>query len=152
MKATERTTACAEPSKTLLYATDLPMVASTWAYVQRLAADLCAQVEVLHVLEPSWEEGVVASLAPRHRSQLHDDAARRIRADINRDGEARRTSGVTVVSGDAIASILAAADAVGADMIIVGMPTGTTIGRLLRGSLTPGLLRHARLPVLVVPR
>jgi nucleotide-binding universal stress UspA family protein len=50
-----------------------------------------------------------------------------------------------------VRSVLDAAVEVGADMIVVGCQHKGTLGRLLLGSVSAELARHARIPLLIVP-
>ena len=47
-------------------------------------------------------------------------------------------------------AIVQAAEAEAADMVVVGAHGRTVVGRLLLGSVSEFLVRHARVPVLVV--
>ncbi len=59
---------------------------------------------------------------------------------------------VEVLPDDSVAhGILAAADRVGADMIVMGTHGRTGLSRLVLGSVAEAVLRRAAVPVLVVP-
>jgi nucleotide-binding universal stress UspA family protein len=57
-----------------------------------------------------------------------------------------------VWEGDPAESILEAAAAEGAEVIVLGSHARGRIGRLLRGSVSHRVVRDAHVPVVVVPR
>jgi nucleotide-binding universal stress UspA family protein len=53
--------------------------------------------------------------------------------------------------GEPAEAILAAASSEGADVIVIGTGSKSGVGRILLGSVTDDVVRHATLPVMVVP-
>jgi nucleotide-binding universal stress UspA family protein len=60
------------------------------------------------------------------------------------------THEIVVASQVSVASILGTLEKFGCDLIVIGSHGHGTLRRLLRGSLTDQVVRHARCPVLVV--
>lgn len=55
-----------------------------------------------------------------------------------------------LLRGDAVAEIIAYADVVGVDLIVVGSRGHGTIGSVLLGSVSRGVLTHSERPVMIV--
>jgi nucleotide-binding universal stress UspA family protein len=123
--------------ETILLATDAS-AASGAAEGQaiELAARLAARLVVLSV--------VTGPSAQRETRQL---AVERIVQRARREGA--DASGLTW-AGDPGESIVEAAEAEGADLIVVGTHERGAVGRLFLGSVSDYVVRHARCPVLVV--
>lgn len=126
--------------------------------VVALAADLAAGAEagltVLHAAAP--EPGFVGyDVGPQY---VRDQRARELRKehhDLHDIGEALRERlpdvRVRLRPGPTVETILAEAEDVGADLIVVGAHRHARARRLLLGSVSEGLVRHAPCPVTVVP-
>jgi nucleotide-binding universal stress UspA family protein len=56
-----------------------------------------------------------------------------------------------LLQGPVVEIICETAQAIGADMIVLGSHGHTALYELLVGSVSEGVIRHARLPVTVVP-
>jgi nucleotide-binding universal stress UspA family protein len=136
----------------LLLATDLsptsgPATDEAFATARRLGAQLL----VVSVIDPS------ALRLPGGRFQARVDQVRERRQSAAQELVQRgRREGVRVTflvwEGDPGDSILEAALAEDADMVILGSHGRGPIGRLLLGSVSQHVVRHARVPVVVVPR
>jgi nucleotide-binding universal stress UspA family protein len=123
--------------ETILLATDAsPASVAAEDQAIDLAARLEARLVVLSV--------VAGSPAVREARQL---AVERVVQRARREGA--EASGLTW-SGDAGESIVEAAEAEGADLIVVGTHERGAVGRLFLGSVSDHVVRHARCPVLVV--
>lgn len=62
------------------------------------------------------------------------------------------TTHLSVIDGaHAADAIVHAAERLGADAIVLGSHGRTAVARALMGSVSQGVVRHARRPVLVVP-
>jgi nucleotide-binding universal stress UspA family protein len=138
----------ASPIRTILLATDL--TAASWEATARaidLAARLDARLLIVNVLEKHRLSGVGS----------HDrvDQARAEReTHLVRVVQDARARGVTaeflVWEGDPGGSIAAAADAEHADLVVVGTRGRSGAERMLLGSVSDHVVRHAECPVLVV--
>jgi nucleotide-binding universal stress UspA family protein len=146
---TARTTPPARVEK-LLLATDLSE-ASTAATEEafELASRLGASLLVVSVIDPG------SLLLPGGRFQARMDQVRERRESIAQAlVERGRDVGVPVSflvwDGDPGDMIVAAAQAEDADMVVVGSHGRGAMGRLLLGSVSEHVVRHAPCPVLVV--
>ncbi len=137
---------------TILYATDLrPDAISTCTATLTLAAQLNARMHILNVVEPDVLVAT-AALGPSAHQEFLDDSVRQIKERVEQnETSSRYVSGINSVAGVTTEAIIAEAERIAADMIIVGASKRGILGRLLHGSLTTGLLRRSQLPVLVVP-
>jgi nucleotide-binding universal stress UspA family protein len=135
--------------RTILHPTDLSdSSAPAFQYACALAPDSGARLVALHALEPVqpiMTEGVILPTDTEYtrtacREQLHNmrPVDRMIEYDrLFRDGPATET-------------ILAVADEVGADLIVMGTHGRGGLSRLLLGSVAEHVLRRAKCPVLFV--
>jgi nucleotide-binding universal stress UspA family protein len=74
----------------------------------------------------------------------------KFRALVSDDPSVKVTHEVIVASGASAAGILEMLEAFGCDLIVIGSHGHGRLRRLLRGSLTDAVVRHAHCPVLVV--
>ena len=124
----------------ILIATDgSPSAAEAASVGITLASEQGAEVTFVHVVTD-------AAALPSH----DDEAA------INAAAELARETGlhadVVIVSGDAVDEIVAYADTIDANMIIVGSRGRNAVTSAPLGNVSGGVLDEARRPVLVVPR
>jgi universal stress protein A len=110
-----------------------------------------AKVSVLHVLEPlSKDEAVAAWLTPlgelvqRRRDEALDQLHTFLPGELHAGSELARL----VELGGAARTILRVADEINADLIAMGVRGRTALGRILIGSTTDTVVRHAACPVL----
>lgn len=131
-----------------------PVTEQVLETLSRMAATFPVRVTLAHVAPPDpafvgYETGpgavrdqVAAELQTSHR-QLHQ-LADRIRA-----------SGVEVTAlqlqGATVATVLAEADRLGIDLIVLGSHGHGAVYDLLVGSVAEGVVRRAKVPVLLVP-
>jgi nucleotide-binding universal stress UspA family protein len=138
----------AAPIATVLLATDLTAAsADATTRAMELAGQLRARLLVLHVIDPGRR--LLRSVGPPRPVEERlerTDVVSAIAANARRAGIAAT---FLVWDGEAAASILAAAEAESADMIVVGTRSRGPVGRLL-GSVSDEVLRRARVPVMVV--
>lgn len=114
-----------------------------------LAKAAGSEVLVLHV-----RERIAASKgAPAADLEIPADAAELVKKTITRlKEEGVNTQGkvMTAPSGRVVPEILSAAEAFGADLIVVGSRGLSDFSGLLVGSVSHKLIQHASCPVLVV--
>ena len=123
-------------------------VATDWAFAiaERNGADLL----VVSVIDPRELR------KESQRTGLRWDQVRDLRQAAAQELVARgRPTGLSVSflvwTGDPGESIVSAAEAEAADLVVVGTHGRGTIGRLLLGSVSEHVVRHASCPVLVAP-
>jgi nucleotide-binding universal stress UspA family protein len=136
------------PIRTILLATDL--LASSREATDRavdLASRLAARLVIVNVLEKrrlaggGSHERVDQARAERETHLVH----------VVRDARAAGVNAEFLVwQGDPGGSIAAAAEAEGADLVVVGTRGRSGAGRMLLGSVSDHVVRHAACPVLVV--
>lgn len=119
-------------------------------HARRLARRFGAELLLVHV-SPNGRTGLAAELARRHReSHLEVSEARReLRRLASENRNADIPARAEVVSGDPETGLAAAADELGADLLIVGTHGRTGLRRFLLGSVAERTVRLAHAPVLV---
>lgn len=125
-------------------------------YARRLARRLDAGITALHVLSPAILHRV-RGVSALHGSELsREDIQNEFRSLADRwiarliDGGIERGRVDTAIAfGDAAREILATADRIDADMIVMGSRGAGAIRRALLGSVVSEVLRDASRPVLV---
>lgn len=121
-------------------------------YAVKLARKIAARVIVLHVVDL----GPVMMSLGNYGSPEHAKAARRRTHDSMRNFIRRVDfNGVPVVTvavaGYCPSAIYEIAEKEGADLIVMSTHGRTGLRHAVMGSVAEGTIRHARLPVLVVP-
>lgn len=132
---------------TLLLATDLGE-ASEAATEQAiaLAAQLQARLLVVTIMDARPRRG------PRPRPvEERERLSEALHVVAARARHAGATTSFLVWDGDPAESIIAAAEAEGADIIVVGSHRRSPMGRAILGSVSDHVVREAVCPVLVVP-
>jgi nucleotide-binding universal stress UspA family protein len=151
-------TAARQPRKesamtTIVIATDgSPQAREAVEYGLDLAAEEHADAVLLQVMPPvDWARldrgGVVHPLSevvPLQRAPALDDAERRAFAR----GVAARSE---IVAGNPADEIVAYADSIGADLIVMGSRGRGAVAGTLLGSVSRDVLHESRTPVVVVP-
>jgi nucleotide-binding universal stress UspA family protein len=139
--------------RTILHPTDFSERSeSAFRLACALARDHGARLLVLHVVPPpqsvgSGEMPVTFPLSPAYREEL-EDQLRRFKAA---DPKLRVTCHTChLEEGFAADEILRNAQAVNADLIVMGTHGRTGLGRLLMGSVAEEVVRKAACPVLTV--
>lgn len=106
-------------------------------------------IEVIGLPEPSFGP------APMAVYGLTQDVRRGVADELERFTDPAREAGVdvrvSVEEGDVVNGILAEADAVTADLVVLGTHGRRGVERLTLGSVAEKVLRRARCPVLTVP-
>jgi nucleotide-binding universal stress UspA family protein len=116
-------------------------------YAAAMAAWYDARLHVLHVM-PTLPPSATSPLAETGR-QLTE---RNLRQFVDRVRTANLEIDAEIVeSADPVASILACADAIDADLIVTGSHGRSGVKRALLGSVVESLLHRARRPIMAVP-
>jgi nucleotide-binding universal stress UspA family protein len=146
----------AQPVKRVVVATDFSDGAERALTVAiRFAKLLGATVDLVHVY-PIAAAGVLSPIPgvvpmPPPPPDVTDEIERRLEvlaAEVQAAGVERLT---TRLEGRAADEIVAYADRVSADLIVMGTHGRTGIRRVLLGSVAEQVLRQARCPLLIVP-
>jgi universal stress protein A len=122
-------------------------------YAMGLAQQLGAVVTLLHVVEPAMhaDNYLAASSAFDQPTQnLLEDGRERLRAVATKHLGHRGGSEVLVRVGRAPSEILDTAQALGADMVVLGTHGHTGLKHVLLGSTAERVLRQSSCPVLTV--
>lgn len=140
-------TGTARRVSTLLLATDLGEASeSATEHAIALAAQLQARLLVVTVMDAR------PHLGPRPRPvEERERVSEAVQVVAARGRRAGAATSFLVWDGDPADSIIAAADAEGADLIVVGSHRRGTLGRAILGSVSDRVVREATCPVLVVP-
>jgi nucleotide-binding universal stress UspA family protein len=119
-----------------------------------LARALGAEVRLLHVGEPD-PDFVGYGVGP---DTVRDDVAHTLREEhqaLERLAERFKAAGVAglplMVRGPTVSTILEQAERFGADLLVLGSHGRSALMSLVAGSVAQGVLRAARVPVLIVP-
>jgi nucleotide-binding universal stress UspA family protein len=139
--------------KKILVAVDFSTVTrEVVAHAATLAHKFAAELWIVHVAPPDLDYFKAMNRAERHEVAEGLHAEHRWLQDQAQD---LRTSGVTahalLVRGAPVDAILDEADKLGADMIVMGSHGHTALYRALVGSVSEGVLRGAKVPLLVIP-
>jgi nucleotide-binding universal stress UspA family protein len=138
--------------KTIVIATDgSPNARDAVVFGLGLAADQHAAVVILHVASrfdvmPTLAFGVAAAEA--HRVGESEHAVLQEAADLA--AEQRVEARTKLLEGDVVDEVVAYADVVDADLIVVGSRGHGTLATAALGSVSQGILHEAHRPVLVV--
>lgn len=134
---------------------------TTLSMTMSLAEKYQAQVTVLHVIEPidasiyawgsmeAWDE-IEKNALDRALTALDEQVSQFCDKALVQ-GENTHLPDVKVIQGHVAKSILACADDINADVIIMGSNGHNVIGGLLLGSVADKVIRSSSRPVLLVP-
>jgi nucleotide-binding universal stress UspA family protein len=103
----------------------------------------------LHVL--NVEEPLLAAAARHAGLDSHDQAVNELKALVQGLDAGDLSPQIHVATGNPVSVILDTATTIGADMIVIGSHGRSGISRVMFGSTAEGVLREARIPVLVIP-
>lgn len=140
------------PAKTILVSLDLDdLAAVVLDDAVELAARLEARLHVVHAVTPPVIDVEVPSALVQasidqviaHERELLDPVVRGHR-------DAGRLSSVVTETGEPVDVILATADKLGADLIVVGTHGRRGISRLMLGSVAEQVARRALCPVMLI--
>ena len=141
--------------KTILAALDFsPVSKQVVEQAASLAERFSAELTLVHVAAPD-PEFVGYEAGPQ---TVRDSRAREVRAEhrkLQETAESLRARGLSahalLIQGPSVEKLLAEADRLHADVIVVGSHGHGALHRALLGSVSEGLVRGARVPVLLVP-
>lgn len=154
--------------KKILYATDLSEnAAHAFRHAVSVARCFDARIQILHVL-PDVDPAVVnyvatvmgrdqlADFEAVHKEEVKDAIRKRLHKFakeelVDHPEDVERIADVEVHHGNPTVEILAAADRIGADLIIMGSHSKGALKYAFLGSVAEKVLRKAHRPVLVVP-
>lgn len=130
--------------RTVLLATDLtPVSAGATRHAIDLAAGLGARLLVVNVIDPSRRSG--SARVDQLRSQREPSLI-----EVVRQAQGHGVAATFLLwTGEPGRSIVAAAEAEGADLVVVGTRALDRAGRFLLGSVSDYVVYHATCPVLV---
>jgi nucleotide-binding universal stress UspA family protein len=135
--------------RTIMLATDLG--ASSEAATDEaiaLARGLGATLLVAKVIDPKQRWGIGY---PQRADQLRDRDGARLQAVVTRARELGVQATFLLWQGEVGETVVAAAEAERVDLVVVGTRRFDVLRRLLIGSVSEFVIRHAPCPVLVVP-
>jgi nucleotide-binding universal stress UspA family protein len=122
----------------------------------RLAAELAAglggELAIVAVYDPKVVMSVEGGPSALDLVAILRDDARRSLDEAAKEAAACPPVAIFVRDGSPGREILAAADEWSADLVVLGTHGRGGLTRLLLGSTADSVVRHARCPVLVVPR
>ncbi len=119
-----------------------------------LAAAFSARLHLLHVIEPD-PDFVGYDAGPQTTRDAVADRFREQHRELQGIAEDIRGNGLEcealLVQGPYVEKIISESDKLSADIIVVGAHGKGLLSRVLLGSVSEGVLRESRIPVLVVP-
>lgn len=142
--------------KTILWPTDFSREAKdSLLYAKAFAKAFSADVTALHAL-PDFSMGLFDASFPMYQEIYRRTEAlkKRARARLQKAGEAQGLSfkKVLVTEGSAYHRIIEAAEREKAELIVMGKKGLSALDKILIGSVTSQVLRHAPVPVLVAKK
>jgi nucleotide-binding universal stress UspA family protein len=136
--------------ETILVATDgSPASVAASEEAIDLAARLGARLIVIAVVSPP-ELQAPGAIWPGTVAAAREEAEGITRRVVDQARRSGVEAAYLTFEGQPGEAIVQAAEAEAADMVVVGAHGRTVVGRLLLGSVSEFLVRHARVPVLVV--
>ncbi|MBA4149318.1 MAG: universal stress protein [Verrucomicrobia bacterium] len=139
--------------KTILAPTDFSSESrKAIRYATALAKSLGGQIVLLHVIEPTPYSGTLDDIPLLFTSdELKKSAQRELKTLCKEESIAPELLKSTHVrSGPACPEIVDEAKAIGADLIVIATHGQNALTRVIFGSTTERVVRHAKCPVLVV--
>lgn len=117
-----------------------------------LASEQSAEVTFVHVLAPDdyIVSGRGGPVLPKPHHVDIDESETALKEAADAAEEAGVSYALERISGDTVDEIVAVADAKNADLIVVGSRGRSSIASALLGSVSSGVLKQAKRPVLIV--
>ncbi len=153
--------------KNILYATDLTKTSAyAFRYAVHSARQNGARIHLVHVVEklPGAEDPYVAAdlmqekmdrIFRTRKDELVLKIKKRLvefcRRELAGNPDLFENTSIQVLAGDPAGQILQEADAVKADLIIMGTHGKGFFGHSVLGSVAESVLRRGKIPVLVIP-
>jgi nucleotide-binding universal stress UspA family protein len=136
--------------RTILVPIDLDDTATaTLAYARELAMRLDAALRVVHVVAPPWERQLTY-LPPAGVVKAVEELTGTIPEHTVFNADAAWDVQSTIRIGDPGDRIMACAEELGADLIVMATHGRNTLARLVLGSVAQKVMRHAHCPVLTL--
>lgn len=157
-----------EHYKTILYATDLTEnAAHAFKHAISLAKAYKAQIHILHMMQ-EMDTAVVSYVASvmgedrftgmelDHEKEMREQISKKLDLFAAKElaeypDELARVASVAVRHGNPVAGILAEADRISADLIVMGTHGKGPLRYAFLGSVAEKVLRKTHRPVLIVP-
>ena len=148
--------------KTVLLATELePRSADIFRHAAGIAHQFNARLHVLTVVQSQEQALITDFISHETRDTIHADLLEQLRSEFQThierfceahgDLDARSLlAGQEVLEGNASQAILATAQRLGADLIVLGSHGHSALGEMLLGSVAHKVTLQARVPVLLV--
>lgn len=151
--------------KSILYATDMGTGSShVFRYALSLAKKYQAKVAILHVVEPlsSFAQSLVELHISHESSEAqHNENRQKLIQELHAKlhefcskeacvAEENLINGVYVVEGQAAQTIIAKAEQLGSDMIVMGTHHHSAVGEALLGTTAHKVLHNSALPTLLI--
>jgi len=127
-----------------------PVLSFAMGFAGRLNADL----HLLHAMEAPMDEDLVDPTQGSYgevQNRLQDQLHRRLDRIVKDKAKNRLNIKTSVTAGLPAEALATHAERGGADLIIVGVRQRTILEKLIVGSTTEMILRHAPCPVLAIP-
>lgn len=154
--------------KNILYATDLgDNSPAVFSYAVSLAVSCQAEIHLLHAMEPLGSTGrtlMRSALSENQLDELERQGLEKVRKLIHKrltefaqrelgtaDERATLVSQIIIAEGRAETVIIEQAKKIGADLIIMGPHSQSTLDRVLLGSVARKVTHLCPIPVLLVP-
>ena len=139
----------------LLVSVDLSDVsAAVVKKAAELAKGMSVEVRLLHIAEPE-PDFVGYDVGPKYERDALAEKFHKEHSELQSIADGLRDDGLSVkallVRGPTVETILNEAEKFGADMIVLGSHGRGAMQRLLMGSVSEGVLRETKCPILIVP-